>query len=201
LTYDKVYFWRTATNRFFVNPTIVSTFAPKPPKGRQKQIKTSSMSQISIESLEKALTRIDGLSEDALDKKIEELTLNQENLLNYILQAGLEYENDDLNMYSIYYFAVALEAFNEEGLKLKEISEDDIDNFQEPFLLALDAIYEQEDYTPMQDLIEQHHIAQFMMAEIEAVDEDGEELDEETKTQLFIVSSGMIGLLNAAVIR
>jgi hypothetical protein len=33
------------------------------------------------------------------------------------------------------------------------------------------------------------------------VDEDGEELDEETKTQLFIVSSGMIGLLNAAVIR
>jgi hypothetical protein len=159
------------------------------------------MSQVSIESLEKALTRIDGLSEDALDKKIEELTLNQENLLNYILQAGLEYENDDLNMYSIYYFAVALEAFNEEGLKLKEISEDDIDNFQEPFLLALDAIYEQEDYTPMQDLIEQHHIAQFMMAEIEAVDEDGEELDEETKTQLFIVSSGMIGLLNAAVIR
>jgi hypothetical protein len=159
------------------------------------------MSQVSIESLEKALTRIDGLSEDALDKKIEELTLNQENLLNYILQAGLEYENDDLNMYSIYYFAVALEAFNEEGLKLKEISEDDIDNFQEPFLLALDAIYEEEDYTPMQDLIEQHHIAQFMMAEIEAVDEDGEELDEETKTQLFIVSSGMIGLLNAAVIR
>ena len=159
------------------------------------------MSQVSIESLEKALTRIDGLSEDALDKKIEELTLNQENLLNYILQAGLEYENDDLNMYSIYYFAVALEAFNEEGLKLKEISEDDIDNFQEPFLLALDAIYEQEDYTPMQDLIEQHHIAQFMMAEIEAVDEDGEELDEETKTQLFIVSSGMIGLLNEAVIR
>ena len=159
------------------------------------------MSQVSIESLEKALTRIDGLSEDALDKKIEELTLNQENLLNYILQAGLEYENDDLNMYSIYYFAVALEAFNEEGLKLKEISEDDIDNFQEPFLLALDAIYEQEDYTPMQDLIEQHHIAQFMMAEIEAVDEDGEELDEETKTQLFIVSSGMIGLLNASVIR
>ncbi len=159
------------------------------------------MSQVSIESLEKALTRIDGLSEDALDKKIEELTLNQENLLNYILQAGLEYENDDLNMYSIYYFAVALEAFNEEGLKLKEISEDDIDTFQEPFLLALDAIYEEEDYTPMQDLIEQHHIAQFMMAEIEAVDEDGEELGEETKTQLFIVSSGMIGLLNAAVIR
>ena len=159
------------------------------------------MSQVSIESLEKALTRIDGLSEDALDKKIEELTLNQENQHNYILQAGLEYENDDLNMYSIYYFAVALEAFNEEGLKLKEISEVDIDNFQEPFLLALDAIYEEEDYTPMQDLIEQHHIAQFMMAEIEAVDEDGEELDEETKTQLFIVSSGMIGLLNAAVIR
>ena len=47
----------------------------------------------------------------------------------------------------------------------------------------------------------QHHISQFMMNEIEAVDEDGEELGEETQTQLFIVSSSMIGLLNAAVVR
>lgn len=159
------------------------------------------MSQVSISSIEKAIAKIDGLNEDALDKKIETLTLKQENLVNYLLQAGLEYENDDLNMFSIYYFAIVMEAFNEEGLTLKEITEDDVDNFQEPFVLALDAIYQDEDYTPMQDLIEQHHLSQFMMNEIEAVDEDGEELGEETQTQLFIVSSSMIGLLNAAVVR
>jgi hypothetical protein len=38
-----------------------------------------------------------------------------------------------------------------------------------------------------------------MMHEIEAADEDGEVLDEETKLQLFIVSSGMIGLMNQAI--
>lgn len=159
------------------------------------------MSQVSISSIEKAIAKIDGLNEDALDKKIETLTLKQENLVNYLLQAGLEYENDDLNMFSIYYFAIIMEAFKEEGLTLKEITEDDVDEFQEPFVLALDAIYQDEDYTPMQDLIEQHHLSQFMMNEIEAVDEDGEELGEETQTQLFIVSSSMIGLLNAAIVR
>jgi len=159
------------------------------------------MSQVSLNSIEVAIAKIDGLSEEALDKKIETFTLMQENLVNYLLQAGLEYENDDLNMFSIYYFAIIMEAFSAEGLTLREITEDEIDDFQEPFVLALDAIYENEDYTPMQDLIEQHHISQFMMNEIEAVDEDGEELEEETQTQLFIVSSSMIGLLNLAVVR
>jgi hypothetical protein len=115
------------------------------------------------------------------------------------LQAGLEYENEDLNMFSIYYFAIVYEAFEQGGITLKEITEDDIDNFQDPFVLALDAIYKDEDYSPMQDLIQQHHLSQFMMNEIESVDEDGESLSDETKTQLFIVSSGMIGLLQGAV--
>ena len=158
------------------------------------------MSQISIESIEAAIKKIDGLSEDAQDKKIETLTLRQQQLVNYLLQAGMEYENDDLNMFSIYYFAIIAEAFETQGVQLKEITEDDIDNFQDPFLLALDAIYRDEDYTPMQELIQQNHLTQFMMNEIEAVDEDGEALTDETKTQLFIVSSGMIGLLNAAVV-
>ncbi len=156
------------------------------------------MSQVSIDSIEAAIKKIDGLSEDALDKKIETFTLKQQSLVNYLLQAGLEYENEDLNMFSVYYFAIVHEAFDQAGISLKEISEDDIENFQDPFILALDAIYKNEDYTPMQDLIQQHHLSQFMMNEIEAVDEDGESLADETKTQLFIVSSGMIGLLNGA---
>ncbi len=156
------------------------------------------MSQVSIDSIEAAIKKIDGLSEDALDKKIETFTLKQQSLVNYLLQAGLEYENEDLNMFSIYYFAIVHEAFDQAEISLKEISEDDIENFQDPFILALDAIYKNEDYTPMQDLIQQHHLSQFMMNEIEAVDEDGESLADETKTQLFIVSSGMIGLLNGA---
>ena len=158
------------------------------------------MSQVSIENIEAAIKKIDGLSEDALDKKIETYTLEQQNLVNYLFQAGLEYENEDLNMFSIYYFAIVYEAFEQGGITLKEITEDDIDNFQDPFVLALDAIYKDEDYSPMQDLIQQHHLSQFMMNEIESVDEDGESLTEETKTQLFIVSSGMIGLMQGAIV-
>lgn len=159
------------------------------------------MSQVSIKSIEAAIEKIDSLSEEALDKKIETFTLKQQALVNYILQAGIEYENEDLNVFSIYYFAIVFEAFETEGLNLKEITEDDIDDFQDSFVLALDAIYKNEDYGSMQDLIQQHHLTQFMMNEIEAEDEDGESLSDETKTQLFIVSSGMIGLMNAATFK
>jgi hypothetical protein len=156
------------------------------------------MSQVSAQSIEKAIKKIDGLTEDALDKLIETYTLSQEELVNYILQAGAEYENEDLNIYGIYYFAIIYEAFLQEGLTPKKITEEDIDEFQEPFLEALDAIHKSENYGPLQELISQFSLQEFMVEEIESKDEDGEELSEETKTQLFIVSTALIGLLSEA---
>ncbi len=156
------------------------------------------MSIISVENIEKALNKVDGLSEDALDKLIETFALKQEDLLSYVMQAGIEYENEDLNVFSIYYFAVILEAFNQQGITVKQISTEDIDEFQDPFLLTLDAINKEEDYTPLHELINQPNLVQFMVNEIDSEDEDGESLDETTKTQLFIVTSSMIGLLNQA---
>jgi len=156
------------------------------------------MSIITIEYIEKALNKVDGLSEDALDKLIEMYALKQEALLNYVMLAGIEYENEDLNVFSIYYFAVVLEAFQQQGIDLKEITEEDIDAFQDPFLLTLDAINKEEDYTPLHELVNQPSLLQFMVNEIDSEDEDGEVLDEETKTQLFIVTSSMIGLMNVA---
>lgn len=156
------------------------------------------MNQVSNESIEEAIKKIDGLSEDALDQLIETFTLEQQDLVNYILQAGVEYENEDLNVFAIYYFAIIYQAFRHDGKQIQAVTEDRIEGFQESFLLALDAINKEEDYTPMQELTDQHHLMQFMMNEIEAEDDDGEVLDEETKLQLFIVSAGMIGLLNQA---
>ena len=156
------------------------------------------MSQVSAQSIEKAVEKIDGLEDDALDKLIETYTLSQQDLVNYILQAGAEYENEELNIYGIYYFAIIYEAFLQEGLQPKTISEDDIDEFQEPFLEALDAIHKAENYQPLQELISQFSLQEFMVSEIEAKDEEGEELPDETKTQLFIVSTAVIGLLSEA---
>lgn len=159
------------------------------------------MSIVSNESIEKAVKKIDGMSEDALDKLIETFALKHEDLLGYVMQAGVEYENDDLNTFSIYYFAVIVEAFNQEGVALKQITEADIDAVQEPFILALDEINQNEDYTPLHELVNQPQLMQFMSFEIEAEDEDGESLDEETRTQLFIVSASMIAVLNAAIVK
>ena len=57
--------------------------------------------QISYESIEKALEKIDNLSDEALDRLIETYMMSQQELVDHIMQAGFEYENEDLNMYSL----------------------------------------------------------------------------------------------------
>ncbi|MFD1552800.1 hypothetical protein DNU06_08460 [Putridiphycobacter roseus] len=157
------------------------------------------MSIVSVDSIEAAIKKIDGLSDDALDKLIETFAAKQDDLLGHVMQAGVEYENEDLNAFSIYYFTIIVEAFLIEKLSLKTIDQDDIEAFQEPFLLALDEINKEEDYTALHELINQPNLISFMVNEIDSEDEDGESLEEETKTQLFIVMSSMIGLLNSAI--
>lgn len=156
------------------------------------------MQQVQKENIAKALQKIDSLDEAALDKLIETYTLQQQTLVDYVLQAGMEFQNEEISVYSIYYFTVVMEAFRLQGVSLNEVSEDDIEEFQEPFLLALDAIHTNEDFELMQDLIQQNHLQQFMVDEIESPDSDGVVLDEEVQTQLFIVTTSMIGLLNLA---
>jgi len=157
------------------------------------------MSIVSSDSISKAIDKVDGLSEDALDKLIETFATKQETLLNYVMQAGVEYENEELNAFSIYYFAIILEAFFQEGVDLNEVSDKTIEEFQEGFVYALEEINKNEDNSALFELVNQNNIMEFMFNEIEAVDEDGEALDDETKTQLFIVTSGMIGLLSAVI--
>lgn len=157
------------------------------------------MSLVTSESISKSIDKIDGMSEDALDKLIETFASKQETLLNYVMQAGVEYENEDLNAFSIYYFAVVLEAFLQEGIELNEVTDKTIEEFQEGFVYALEEINKNEDNSALFELVNQNNVMEFMFNEIDAEDEDGETLEDETKTQLFIVTSGMIGLLNAAI--
>ncbi|MGV6861563.1 MAG: hypothetical protein ACWA41_07310 [Putridiphycobacter sp.] len=158
------------------------------------------MSIVSTENIEKAVIKIDKLSEDALEKLIEAFTLKQQDLINYVMQAGFDFENEELNAFSIYYFAIVMEAFNMQGLKLKEINEQDISDFQEPYLLALDEV-NKEEFISMHELLNQPHLISFILNELGAKDVDGESFDEETQNQLFIVLMGMIGLLNNAIIK
>ena len=80
------------------------------------------MPQITHESIDKALDKIDGLSDEALDQLIEKYTAEQPDLMDYIMQAGVEYENEDLNGFAIYYYTVIYESFMQQGIQVRKIS-------------------------------------------------------------------------------
>jgi hypothetical protein len=154
------------------------------------------MEQITLDSIAKAIEKIDNLTDDAIEKLMETLSLSQNNLIGYVMQAGAEYKNEELNSYSMYYMTILHEAYVQQGFAVAPISEDNIEEFQEPFILALDLIHKDEDYVPLNELIDQPHLMTFMANEIDQKDADGNMLDDATATQLFIVSSAMVGLMS-----
>ena len=91
------------------------------------------------------------------------------------------------------------EAFKNEGVELAIVSDDDIDAFEEPFFEMLDAYFDNNDEDILDDFCGQAELAKFMAMEISVEDEDGTTLDDETATQLFIVTMAQISLLNRAI--
>ena len=90
------------------------------------------------------------------------------------------------------------EAFAQEGNSVRTITEDDIDAFEEPYFQMLDLYFENDDEEVLESFCDQPDLAQFMAMEISTEDEDGTSLDDETATQLFIVTLAMITLMGRA---
>ena len=155
------------------------------------------MKQVSEESLVNAVNYIHGLDDDGLDNFIEGHALKQPNLIGYVLQAGEEFENETLANYSIYYYSILMRAFEEEGIEFREITVEDIDSFQEPFIMALDEAFKKESEEALFDLVGQPVLQQFLAHDLMGEDENGDTLDDETVNQLFIVLHGAIGLINS----
>jgi len=154
------------------------------------------MEYINAEHINKALEKIEGMEDEALSKLIETFTLEQTPLIGYSLQAAMEFENEELNELVMYYFAVLFQCFKNAGYKTSEITEDMIDDFQEPFHSALDLIHATEDYSEISSLINQPVLENWMVDEISEKDADGAVLGDETQIQLYLVSMTIIGLLN-----
>ncbi len=157
------------------------------------------MKHISLASIEKAINKVDKLDEDGLERIAETYALAQQTLLGYVMSAAIEYENEQLEGLLIYYFCLISEAFAQEQVQLNQISEDDIEAFEEPFFEELDNYFETEKEEVLVDHIDQPDLIRFMMIEVSTPDEDGTQLDDETATQLFIVSMAMIGLMSNAI--
>lgn len=155
------------------------------------------MKHINLSSIEKAIAKIDNLDEDALEKISETYALAQPVLLGYVMSAAEEYENENLEGLIIYYFCIICEAFAQEGVMLNVIEESHIDEYEEPFFDALDTFFEEDsNFEVLEEFTGQETLMKFMATEVSTPDEDGTELDDETATQLFIVTSSMIGLMS-----
>lgn len=157
------------------------------------------MTQIKVKSIEEAVLKIDKLDEDSLEKISETHVLAQETFVGYILSSAIEYKNDDLLDLLIYYFNIFSEAFIIQGVSLEKITDDHIEDFQEEYVQTLDEYMETEDNDLIASLCNQPNMLSFLLSEISMEDEDGEELDEETGTYLFIVGVAMIALFNRAI--
>jgi hypothetical protein len=159
----------------------------------------NAMTQVSNKSIEKAIEHVDNLDDDALEALSERYALAQPDLLDYVMSAPAEYENDELEGLLIYYFCLIMYSFEVQDIALNVVSDDDIDAMQESYFEMLDSYFETEDEEEIESFCDQPDLAQFMAVEVSTDDEDGTSLSEETASQLFIVTIGMISLINKAI--
>lgn len=157
------------------------------------------MKHISLSSIEKAIQKVDNLDEDGLERISETYALAQQVLLGYVMSAAIEYDNEQLEGLIIYYYCLISEAFTQEGVLLNEITEDDIDAFEEDYFAMLDEYFKTENEEVINDFCDQPDLTRFMMIEVSTDDEDGSSLSDDTATQLFIVTLAMIALMNKAI--
>ncbi|MCJ8288196.1 MAG: hypothetical protein HRT58_02610 [Crocinitomicaceae bacterium] len=157
------------------------------------------MKHITLASIEKAIQKVDNLDEDGLERIAENYAVSQQVLLGYIMSAAVEYDNQQLEGLIIYYYCLICEAFTQQDVLINEIVEDDIDAFEEGYFAMLDEYFKSEDEETINDFCDQPELTRFMMIEVSTDDEDGSSLDDDTATQLFIVTLAMIALMNRAI--
>ena len=136
------------------------------------------MKHISLASIEKAIEIVDNLNDDQLEAISNKYAKAQQALLNYVMSAPAEYENEDLEGLLIYYFCLISECFDQEGVKVREITDEDIDEMEEPYFDMLDQYFEDEDEEILESFCDQPFLAQFMAMEVSTEDNDGSTLDE-----------------------
>ena len=157
------------------------------------------MKHVQVASIEKAIEKVDNLDDDGLERVAETYALAQQTLLGYVMSAATEYKNEQLEGLLIYYFCLISEAFTQEQFLMEQITDTDIEAFEEPYFEMLDQYFDNDDEEVLNDFIDQPELTRFMMIEISTKDDDGTSLDDDTATQLFIVTSAMITLMNRAL--
>lgn len=157
------------------------------------------MKHISQESIDKAIGVIDELNDNDLEKVFETYVGEQTVLLEYVMTAPTEYQNEELEGLLVYYFCLICECFKQEGLHPKTITEEQIEAHQAPYFEMLDTYFENDDEEVIDSYVDQPQLSKFMAIEVSTEDDDGTSLSDETASQLFIVCLSMVALLNKAI--
>ncbi len=157
------------------------------------------MKHVSTQSINKAISVIDNLDDQQLEEVFEKYALEQEVLLAYLMTAPVEYENEKLEGLLVYYFCLVSECYRQEGHKLNVIGEEDIEAHLDPFFAMLDAYFDNENEETIDSFVDQPNLTKFLAIEVSTEDEDGTDMDEETATQVFIVTLSMVSLMNKAI--
>jgi len=157
------------------------------------------MKPVSIKSIENAVSKIDALDEDALERYSETIVLGQEEFMGYTMSAALEFDNEELLNYLMYYYTIFHEAFVQEGLTIAKIDEAMINTFQEEYFAILDEYQESEDFDVILAFSNEKFLMEFLLMEIQPDEENPEEsLDEDTADQLFLVGTAIISMFSRA---
>jgi hypothetical protein len=157
------------------------------------------MAQVTEKYITEAVLKIDGLTEEGLEKLSEAHVLAQDVFVGYILSSAIEYENDNLLDYMIYYFNIFSEAIVMQGVEMRKIDEEIIDEFQEEYIQTLDEYMETDDEDLIGSLCNQPMMLSFLIHEISGEDETGETMDEDLANHVFIVGIALIALMNRAI--
>lgn len=155
--------------------------------------------QIKEDSLLKSIEIIDGLTEENINDFSEKHIVTQPDFMGYLMSSALEFNNEELLDYLVYYYNIFLEAASIEGLNIKIVDEALIDDFHNEYVDVLDEYSESEERELLETFCNQPALLYFLIDEINSVDEQGDVLSDETKSQLFIIGIALIGLLNRAI--
>jgi hypothetical protein len=158
------------------------------------------MQHIQFEHIDKATQWIDHVTDEQFEEAITQLSEKQPILLDYVLAAPAEYENEALEGYLLYYYWVIHESYVQAGIPVTMVTEAMIEGFEQPFEDMLEDYFgtenDEEANERIEEFCDQPELLKFMAIEVSTDDEDGSSMDDETATQLYVTCAAMIALLN-----
>jgi len=159
------------------------------------------MQQISVETIQEAIQYVDSLSEENFEKEVENMAEQQPVLFEFAqmaTQIGQQEHHVDMSGHLVYYWLLIASCFRLQNLQIAQIKNEDIEDSEEPFSLAITNYFATENEEVLHEFTGQYHLNLFILIELSTPDDDGTEIDDQLATLLFSTLLTFIHLLSKA---